>query len=99
MCGNSAWKKCRDCMPYFTTDATTHVYFCENCAKLTHSKRDKHTVMDVAAEPGQELELLSVICIETSHYVCFSRSENRWIFFDSYASRISKGKSPHSIIC
>ena len=36
------------------------------------------------------LELLSVICIETSHYVCFARQEKRWIFFDSMANRVCK---------
>ena len=40
-----------------------------------------------------ELDLLSVICIETSHYVCFTRDprdvdkEQNWIFFDSMANR------------
>ena len=39
-----------------------------------------------------ELDLLSVICIETSHYVCFTRdprddTERKWIFFDSMADR------------
>jgi hypothetical protein len=36
-----------------------------------------------------ELELLSVLCIETSHYVCFSRdNDGRWLFFDSMADRL-----------
>ena len=96
MCGDSAWKKCLECAPLFTTNAATPVYFCENCAKLTHgqaTKRDKHEVLDTPTESDDlsGLELLSVICIETSHYVCFTRSEGRWVFFDSYASRISKG--------
>ena len=38
---------------------------------------------------GRELELLSVLCIETSHYVCFTRDvEGRWLFFDSMANRV-----------
>ncbi len=50
-----------------------------------------------AATPGDDpglaqLDLLSVICIETSHYVCFTRDprdeiEKKWIFFDSMADR------------
>ena len=97
MCGDSAWKKCLDCASHFTTNAATPVYFCENCAKLSHghaTKRDKHTVSDVTTESDDlsGLELLSVICIETSHYVCFTRSEGRWVFFDSYASRIHESK-------
>ena len=36
-----------------------------------------------------KLELLSVICIETSHYVCFTRdTEGRWLLFDSMANRL-----------
>ena len=35
------------------------------------------------------LKLLSVICIETSHYVCFTRADDgRWIFHDSMANRV-----------
>ena len=103
MCGDPAWKQCHDCMPYFTTNATTPVYFCDNCTKLAHgqaTKRDKHRVSDITAESGDltELELLSVICIETSHYVCFTRSEDKWVFFDSYGSRISKGRNNFNVI-
>ncbi len=39
-----------------------------------------------------EFELLSVICIETSHYVCFTRDDDRWIFFDSMANRVCKSE-------
>ena len=36
-----------------------------------------------------KLQLLSVLCIETSHYVCFTRvNENDWVFFDSMAERL-----------
>ena len=38
------------------------------------------------------LKLLSVVCIETSHYVCFSLSGNHWVFMDSMADRV--GESP-----
>jgi hypothetical protein len=48
--------------------------------------------VDVAPDAGNinELDLLSVICIETSHYICFTRSEERWVFFDSMANRVRK---------
>ena len=36
------------------------------------------------------LQLLSVICIETSHYVCFIRCDDRWLFHDSMADRIGE---------
>ena len=45
--------------------------------------------------PRLYLELLAVVCIETSHYVSFVKcapgSEAPWCFFDSMADR--KGKS------
>ena len=38
-----------------------------------------------------KLQLLSVLCIETSHYVCFTRAtRNDWVFFDSMAERLGK---------
>lgn len=41
--------------------------------------------------PKQTLELVAVLCIETSHYVTFARvgekNCNRWVFFDSMADR------------
>jgi hypothetical protein len=104
MCGDSAWKKCLDCASHFTANAATPVYFCENCAKLAHgqaTKRDKHTVSDVTTESDDlsGLELLSVICIETSHYICFTRSEDRWVFFDSMANRVRKFWYMYMYLC
>ena len=36
------------------------------------------------------MELLSVICIETNHYVCYTRSGDKWLFHDSMADRLRK---------
>ena len=71
------------------------VYFCENCWGLAHSeytKRSGHKVTEVTPDLGgiSELDLLSVICTETSHYVCFTRAEERWVFFDSMGSRVGE---------
>ena len=98
ICKDSAWKECPDCVSHFVADNphnTDVVYFCENCAQLSHGKstgRDGHLMREVAPDAGRinELDLLSVICIETSHYICFTRSEDRWVFFDSMANRVSK---------
>uniref|UniRef100_A0A915PWD6 ubiquitinyl hydrolase 1 n=1 Tax=Setaria digitata TaxID=48799 RepID=A0A915PWD6_9BILA len=40
--------------------------------------------------PQKKLQLSSVLCIETSHYVAFVHaiSANKWIFFDSMADRV-----------
>ena len=55
---------------------------------MVHTARSGHHVEECLDGGITELELLSVICIETSHYVCFSRSEDQWIFFDSMANRV-----------
>ena len=101
-CADSAWKECRECIYHFTKPADFKflpevVYFCEKCAQLAHgkgTKRDQHIVVDVGRDTGKitELDLLSVICIETtgSHYICFTTFEDRWVFFDSMANRVSK---------
>ena len=48
---------------------------------------------DVGNDVGR-LQLLSVICIETSHYVCFTKpggsGADEWVFFDSMAERPGK---------
>ena len=61
---------------------------------------DKHLdikdlcLRDGLSSPGGEmtahLQLLSVLCIETSHYVCFTRSDERWVFMDSMADRVGE---------
>jgi ubiquitin thioesterase CYLD len=43
----------------------------------------------------REMELIAVICIETSHYVTFAKCEEpdgvvKWCFFDSMSDRIGK---------
>ena len=77
------------------------MHFCTRCNQLGHSHRYRgdHNVQcieqNAGLEPegGSELERLSVICIETSHYVCFTRSDDRWIFMDSMADRIREFKA------
>jgi len=68
------------------------VYLCDTCSGRVHSHKDrashKPERCGEITEAG-ELELLSVICIETSHYVCFTRdSEGKWVFSDSMANRL-----------
>ena len=57
-----------------------------NIRELCTGKSLSHRIGEVNAH----LQLLSVICIETSHYVCFTRSEQRWIFMDSMADRVGE---------
>lgn len=94
MCGDSAWKECHECTRVFTTIPTA-VHFCEKCAVVTHAQasgRAGHNVTDVATDPDSinELDLLSVICFEASHYFCFTRSEDTWVFSNSMAFQVGK---------
>ena len=98
-CEKSAWKQCSACAREYTSEKRTAgglVYFCDSCSRVVHSpkSRSNHTVQNVAQTPElanvSELDLLSVICIETSHYVCFVHWEKQWIFFDSMANRVCK---------
>jgi len=67
------------------------VHFCRGCSGSIHGHpHRKYHKVEMLQVAGMRLELLSVICIETSHYVCFTRAEERWIFFDSMANRVCK---------
>lgn len=52
--------------------------------------------------PRVYMELFAVVCIETSHYVAFTRcgsgADATWCFFDSMADRKGKDRV-HSLGC
>jgi ubiquitin thioesterase CYLD len=58
--------------------------------KCLHIKElcTREGLLSCSGEMTAHLQLLSVLCIETSHYVCFTRSEDKWIFMDSMADRV-----------
>ena len=86
ICGETAPNNCSECMGDFNAKDTVH--FCDECNARVH-KNPKRVAHKPDREDLPELELLSVLCIETSHYVCFSRDNNgRWLFFDSMADRL-----------
>lgn len=67
-----------------------------------HHSRRGHTpkVLPVAASQAADapvsrstMELFAVLCIHTSHYVCFVKygpGSRSWLFFDSMADRCGK---------
>ena len=57
---------------------------------------DSHCLSSASGELNAHLKLLSVLCIQTSHYVCFTLSNNTWIFMDSMADRV--GESPPTYV-
>ena len=99
ICGERSTRKCLDCSKGFLQykQPDGYVYFCTECSTRAHKRKDRkdHKVEDASTEL-YTLDLLSVICIETSHYVCFTRDLNTetWIFFDSMANRVCKYWSP-----
>ena len=74
------------------------VFLCESCSDIVHKNRHDHKdkVIEVKQPMGDlsmfsKMQLLSVVCIETSHYVCFTRTnKDKWLFHDSMANRLCK---------
>jgi len=92
ICGNSsAWWKCKYCIGEFTNTSQDSIPFCRDCVKKVHEHPDRSShKYEMSVDADGKLDLLSVICIETSHYVCFTRVEDQWILFDSMANRVCK---------
>jgi len=82
---------------YFLTYSSLEDQQCCSHRQHNHPSRQNHrlhqlkpTGTDDDFDTGK-LQLLSVLCIETSHYVCFTRvTENEWVFFDSMAERLGR---------
>ena len=97
MCNKPSNCVCDQCNNEPNLQVNKKLYFCKNCSHLWHNhpSRQSHrphqlkpTGTDDDFDTGK-LQLLSVLCIETSHYVCFTRvTENEWVFFDSMAERL-----------
>ena len=110
VCGRLAYYHCRDCFCVTgSQDVNSSGNFCKDCNERVHFhvKRKTHDVIPIAVPrlayssygdrpvEHQEMELIAVICIETSHYVTFAKCEEpdgtvKWCFFDSMADRVGK---------
>ena len=89
-CGEPARMRCDVCQSRFMSEERDNsVYLCSTCDKRAHkSPETQRHARDKECSPSY-LKLLSVICIETSHYVCFTRADDEWwIFLDSMAYRV-----------
>nr|CAG4651700.1 EOG090X03LH [Triops cancriformis] len=104
VCGKLAELECSQCWGQ-CGNGLESISFCRACLHTVHShrKRTNHTpkVLSVPIEftslqahctiPRVYLELFAVVCIATSHYVCFvkcgSGPDAPWCFFDSMADR------------
>jgi len=97
MCNKPGSCVCNDCTDDPSLQGCEKLYFCDKCSFLWHNhpNRQDHRPHELKLtgigddfDTGR-LQLLSVLCIETSHYVCFTRvTENDWVFFDSMAERL-----------
>ncbi|XP_013133619.1 PREDICTED: ubiquitin carboxyl-terminal hydrolase CYLD [Papilio polytes] len=100
LCGSLAVWECGPCDCDCEMDGYT---LCDRCLRLSHPNRLRHkasplNVCDEAIEsletfegPRVFMELFAVLCIETSHYVAFVKTDRGhdvpWCFFDSMADR------------
>lgn len=93
--GSSATHNCYSCPKEVFNSDKTFVSFCSICSERLHGFRKDHQVKDIPTNATGtndvlRMSLVSVICIETSHYVCYTRSGNQWLFHDSMADRLCK---------
>ncbi|KPP72067.1 hypothetical protein Z043_108967, partial [Scleropages formosus] len=85
--------------------------YCSTCSVQVHSHplRQGHQVRVLPAPrteaegaplPRQRLQLLAVLCIQTSHYVAFVKhgpGARSWLFFDSMADCCGNGQKSFSV--
>ncbi|XP_068211181.1 ubiquitin carboxyl-terminal hydrolase CYLD isoform X1 [Palaemon carinicauda] len=106
ICGKLAEYECRECFGQCGSGLES-IAFCAKCMDKVHShkKRGCHAStrklkvppdFQMLADhcgsiPRVYMELFAVVCIETSHYVAFTRcgsgADATWCFFDSMADR------------
>jgi len=104
MCNKPSSFHCNDCIYEPNLHKSKKPYFCDKCSTIWHShpNRQTHRPSHLTTGPDNDfdtgkLQLLSVLCIETSHYVCFTRvTENDWVFFDSMAERLGTLSMMHT---
>ena len=93
MCGKPGILMCRECDREYPREQAH--YFCRQCFADWHGNPSRLNHRPILRESENDdigrLQLLSVICIESSHYVCFTRLKgsgtNEWVFFDSMAEK------------
>ncbi|CAD5116490.1 unnamed protein product [Dimorphilus gyrociliatus] len=103
ICDSAAKVKCKDCLKsiLFADNLYDRITYCDECNKKVHSHRErtdhKSNCLDKNVEGSLSspiyMNLKSVICISTSHYVSFVRCgknvDDPWLFQDSMADRVS----------
>uniref|UniRef100_L7M8K2 ubiquitinyl hydrolase 1 n=1 Tax=Rhipicephalus pulchellus TaxID=72859 RepID=L7M8K2_RHIPC len=109
VCGRQATQECWECFrPDVGLECTS---YCDSCSKTVHQHKDrtdhkqeplliKDSCRNDAPLRREVMDLFAVVCIETSHYVCFVKcpvkDKHTWCFFDSMADR-EGGEDGHNI--
>uniref|UniRef100_A0A131YT81 ubiquitinyl hydrolase 1 n=1 Tax=Rhipicephalus appendiculatus TaxID=34631 RepID=A0A131YT81_RHIAP len=109
VCGRQATQECWECFrPEVGLECTS---YCDSCSKTVHQHKDrtdhkqeplfiKDSLRKDAPLRREVMDLFAVVCIETSHYVCFVKcpvkNKHTWCFFDSMADR-EGGEDGHNI--
>ena len=91
-------------MGHVCSDCSSHKnqiqFYCSTCSPHWHQHfcDHKHEFDNDNVSTGT-LQLLSVLCKQTSHYVCFTRitgsGKDEWVFFDSMAERQGNNNYMH----
>ncbi|XP_066483906.1 ubiquitin carboxyl-terminal hydrolase CYLD-like [Tiliqua scincoides] len=105
ICQGLAVTECPDCYGDHSFGAQHIKQFCRICSQQVHRHRARrchqpcplHLPEELSRLgslpniiPRQTMQLFAVLCIETSHYVAFTRygpDVHQWLFFDSMADR------------
>ena len=91
ICGWMPECYCSDCGMKDVVFQEGRLFLCAQCSSTVHlhpdRQKDKPQRFDLKTVSARKvkLDLLSVVCMEKNHYVCFCRHGNRWFFFDSMA--------------
>ena len=88
---------CSTCATDLSHTKESSLFLCKECSELVHQRQCDHKFEEVKNKQPMadvslfsKMQLLTVICIEISHYVCFTRTEDKWLFHDSMANRLGK---------
>ncbi|XP_069094394.1 ubiquitin carboxyl-terminal hydrolase CYLD-like [Pleurodeles waltl] len=105
ICETLALLECKECYEDSNISPGRIKQYCSICSKQVHRARRRRTHQPQCLRlpeelsqctdfpglvPRQTMQLFAVLCIETSHYVAFTKHGPRdqdWMFFDSMADR------------
>ncbi|KAM8915064.1 ubiquitin carboxyl-terminal hydrolase CYLD isoform 1-T2 [Spinachia spinachia] len=111
ICGRLAAFECLQCLPDRKLQPGRIKQYCSTCNPQVHShpSRQGHSpkALSVPADAGSDspvprhvMQLLAVLCIQTSHYVSFVKfgpDPHSWLFFDSMADRSGDDQPGYNI--